>query len=77
MWDGTKEITDLATQRTSKDTYSPGQQVNRELGLYEWQVGAAQVTGVSETNAAQQFFFEAFFKWNGLTESFYVWRLLI
>lgn len=67
MWDGTKEITDLATQRTSKDTYSPGQQVNRELGLYEWQVGAAQVTGVSETNAAQQFFFEAFFKWNGLT----------
>jgi len=54
MWDGTKEITDLATQRTSKDTYSPGQQVNRELGLYEWQVGAAQVTGVSE---------ESFYVW--------------
>lgn len=67
MWDGTKEITDLATQRTSKDTYSPGQRINRWLGLYEWSVGAAQVTGVSETNAAQQFFFEAFFKWNGLT----------
>ena len=67
MWDGTKEVTDLATQRTSKDTYSPGQQINKLLGLYEWSVGAAQVTGVSETNAAQQFFFEAFFKWNGLT----------
>ena len=67
IWDGTKEVTDLATQSSSRDTYSPAQRILQKLGLYEWSVGAAQVTGVSEVNAQQQFFFEAFFKWNGLT----------
>jgi endonuclease YncB( thermonuclease family) len=67
IWDGTKEIADLGTQRSSEDIFSWGQQRLRELGLYDWSVGAATVTGVTETNAAQQMYFEAFFKWNGLT----------
>jgi hypothetical protein len=67
IWDGTKEIADLGTQRSSDDIFSWGQQRLRELGLYDWSVGAATVTGVTETNAAQQMYFEAFFKWNGLT----------
>jgi len=67
IWDGTKEVADLGTQRSSNDIFSWGQQRLRELGLYDWSVGAATVTGVTETNAAQQMYFEAFFKWNGLT----------
>jgi len=40
----------------------------RELGFYEWDVGAATTTGVTETNAFQQKMFSSFFKANGLTQ---------
>ena len=40
----------------------------RELGFYSWDVGAATVTGVTEVNARQQKWFDAFFKTIGLTQ---------
>ena len=40
----------------------------RDLGFYEWDVGAATVTGVTEVNARSQKTFDAFFKANGLTQ---------
>ena len=68
MWDGTAEIANLVARRESKDwTESAGQKKIRDLGFYEWDVGAATVTGVSEVNSAQQQFYQGFFKWNGLS----------
>ena len=50
----------------SEDTAN--QQRLRELGFYEWDVGAATVTGVTEVNAWQQRLYTNFFKANGLTQ---------
>lgn len=44
------------------------QQRIREAGFYDWDLGAATVTGVTETNAWQQKYYKAFFKANGLTQ---------
>ena len=46
---------------------SRGRQTAKELGHYEWDVGAATVTGVTETNAVSQKFYEKFFEITGLT----------
>ena len=46
---------------------SPGQEKIRKLGYYEWDVGAATVTGVSEVNPLHQKWYEMFFKMTGLT----------
>ena len=46
---------------------SKGQQIIRDLGYYDWDVGAATVTGVSETNPLHQRYYELFFKMTGLT----------
>ena len=68
MWDGGKEFINLAAHKESKDwSESAGQKKIRDLGFYEWDVGAATVTGVSEVNSAQQSFYQSFFKWNGLS----------
>ena len=68
MWDGTAELANLVARRENKDwTESAGQKKIRDLGFYEWDVGAATVTGVSEVNSAQQQFYQGFFKWNGLS----------
>ena len=68
LWDGTTEITNLALRKENKDwAESDGQRKIRDLGFYEWDVGAATVTGVSEVNSAQQQFYQSFFKWNGLS----------
>ena len=40
----------------------------RDRGFYEWDVGAATVTGVTEVNAWQQRLYTNFFKANGLTQ---------
>ena len=54
------------TERAREDNSS--QSLIRDLGFYEWDVGAATVTGVTETNARHQKWFTAFFKANGLTQ---------
>ena len=46
---------------------SEGQKIIRDLGYYDWDVGAATVTGVSETNPLHQRYYELFFKMTGLT----------
>lgn len=46
---------------------SRGQEVLRDLGYYEWDVGAATVTGVSEMNPTHEKYFQLFFKATGLT----------
>ena len=46
---------------------SRGQQMLKELGYYEWDVGAATVTGVSEMNPTHEKYFQLFFKATGLT----------
>ena len=48
-------------------TQSRGQEIIRKLGYYEWDVGAATVTGVSEVNPLHQKWYELFFKMTGLT----------
>lgn len=53
-------------ERATKD--SSEQTLIRDLGFYEWDVGAATVTGVTETNARHQKWFTAFFKANGLSQ---------
>ena len=40
----------------------------RDLGFYDWDLGAATVTGVTETNAWQQRWYKMFFQVNGLTQ---------
>ena len=39
-------------------------EIIRDLGFYEWDVGAATTTGVTEINSWQQSTYEMFFKWN-------------
>ena len=46
---------------------SRGQKELKELGYYEWDVGAATVTGVSEMNPTHEKYFQLFFKATGLT----------
>jgi len=40
----------------------------RDAGYYEWDVGAATTTGVSEVHARHANYYKAFFKANGLTQ---------
>lgn len=56
---------------TGKDSYKADndkQAKLREAGFYDWDVGAATVTGVTEVNARHQNWYSAFFKANGLTQ---------
>jgi hypothetical protein len=43
-----------------------GQKILRKTGFYEWDVGAANTTGVSETHAWHNKLLDKFFKWTGL-----------
>jgi hypothetical protein len=62
------ELGDATTGRERAREDSSSQSLIRDLGFYEWDVGAATVTGVTETNARHQKWFSAFFKANGLTQ---------
>ena len=42
------------------------QEIIKDLGFYDWDVGAATTTGVTEINSWQQPVYELFFKYNGL-----------
>jgi len=46
---------------------SRGQELIRSLGYYEWDVGAATVTGVTEMNPVHEKYYKLFFKMTGLT----------
>ena len=68
LWDGAGEVSGLAARKQfdwGRET--EGQSLARKLGFYDWDVGAATTTGVSEVNAAQTQFYQGFFKWNGLS----------
>ena len=68
LYQGASEVAGAAARKDfdwGKET--KGQSRIRDLGFYEWDVGAATVTGVSEVNSAQQQFYQWFFKWNGLS----------
>ena len=68
MWSGMTEVANVALRKEGDQTdASYGRERLRELGFYEWDVGAATVTGVTETNPLQQSIYEGFFKWTGLT----------
>ena len=63
---GMGEVAGSVTRRTVSKEPSKGQDIIRNLGYMEWEVGAATTTGVSETNVWHRNFYESFFKWTGL-----------
>ena len=68
LWGSVNQFAELGGKKEfERSKESPRKQILRDLGYYEWDVGAATVTGVSETNAWQQGLYENFFKWTGLT----------
>ena len=70
LWNGMKEIahaegtTGLKAPDATPQT--AGKQIIRNLGFYDWDVGAATTTGVTETHAWHQNIMEKYFKWTGL-----------
>ena len=66
MWAGMKEVGALPTREQVQHKRSAAQESLHDLGYYEWEVGAATTTGVTETSALKQKLIESFFKWNGL-----------
>ena len=65
MLQGMKKVATLSTE-ASPDTEAQARL--RDLGFYEWDVGAATVTGVTETNASSQQRLKIFFEVIGLTQ---------
>ena len=61
------QIADYSVGRAPSEV-SGGRSRLRELGFYEWDVGAATVSGTTEINAWQQSLFDKFFKATGLTQ---------
>ena len=53
---------------TKPEPYTDAQEKLRDLGFYEWDVGAATVTGVTETDVTHQQALQIFFKAIGLTQ---------
>ena len=70
LWDGMKYTGGMATAKDfgeSKVFETGSKELLKDLGYYEWDVGAATVTGVTEVNSWQRGFYESFFKVTGLT----------
>lgn len=51
-----------------RDFASPGREILRDTGFFEWEVGAAAVTGVTETASKHQNTLDTFFKAIGLKQ---------
>ena len=67
LWDGAGRVASSTTRRDPQSiNESAGQERLRNLGYYDWDVGAATVTGVTETNQLHQEWYNAFFTWTGL-----------
>ena len=67
MWRGMGQVAAATVPgRKYEVAETPGKEQLRKLGFYEWDVGAATVTGATEINPIRQRATEAFFRWNGL-----------
>ena len=66
LWNGMTTVSDAATGRTRENSDSEGKERIRDLGFYDWDVGAATTTGATEINPWQQDIYEIFFKATGL-----------
>ena len=64
---GMEEIAKTPTNKAVQPTATVGKDLLQDMGYYEWDVGAATVTGVTETNPWQQQIYEVYFKATGLT----------
>ena len=53
---------------TAATTESAGRRELQDLGFFNWEVGAATVTGVSDIKHSQRFMMDQFFKFIGLTQ---------
>ena len=68
IYRGGKNLGTLTKGDTAKDIVkTDGKEILRDLGYYDWDVGAATVTGVAETNHAKQDSLKTFFELSGLT----------
>ena len=65
---GTKAVAAFATRTESQAPNTEAQETLRDLGFYEWDVGAATVTGATEVTATQQERMKFFFQAIGLTQ---------
>ena len=66
IWSGMNEISAVADRRQLLPAATRGKETLKNLGFYDWEVGAATTTGVQEINPWQQGVYEDFFKWTGL-----------
>ena len=64
MWNGASAITGGVVKETGLNNR---QEILKKHGFYDWDVGAATVTGATEITPWQQDVYEGFFKWTGLT----------
>lgn len=66
IFKGMMEVAHVGQKKgeTTRDTV--GTKMISDAGYYAWDVGAATVTGVTETHAWHQTLLENFFKWTGL-----------
>ena len=62
------DVGTAATGKPSARQETDGQELIRELGFNEWDVGAGAVAGVTEVNAYQQQLYQKFFKLIGLSQ---------
>jgi hypothetical protein len=66
LWQGSQEVFSTVSSIDTTKRRSAAQERLRDLGFYDWDVGAATKTGVTETSALKQKFIQGFFKANGL-----------
>ena len=67
LWTGMQEVSSTATKKSVMPGATKGKEIIQDLGFYDWDVGAATVTGATEVNPWQQDIYEQFFKWTGLS----------
>ena len=66
LWKGMQTVAGPVTGKQVLPSETRGKERLRDLGFYDWDVGAATTTGVTETNPMQQHIYEMFFKATGL-----------
>ena len=68
FWDWFGKGSEWSGKRHYDSNPSAGQNRLQNLGYYEWDVGAATVTGTTEVKASQQRIFDIYFNVTGLTQ---------
>ena len=66
LWSGMGKVASVADRKQRYPAATEAKQLIKNLGFYDWDVGAATTTGVSETVPWQQTIYENFFTWTGL-----------